>query len=111
MGYYTTHDLTIMDATSEQVRSVYDWCKKDSEGDHIWEYAFDMSSTDYFWEYGSECKWYDHYNDMTRLSKSFPDLTFILAGNGEDSEDVWEECYTAGNCKSRRKVWHWSEWE
>lgn len=42
------------------------------------------------------CKWYDYGEDMTELSKKFPQAMFELYGDGEDSDDFWRNYYIAG---------------
>ena len=34
-------------------------------------------------------KWYDHFEDMLSLSVEFPDVVFILEGEGEERDDNW----------------------
>lgn len=41
-------------------------------------------------------KWYDHVEDMIKLSKVFPETLFILDGWGEEIGDVWRELYMNG---------------
>ena len=41
-------------------------------------------------------KWYDHVEDMIKLSKIFPETLFILDGWGEEIGDVWRELYMDG---------------
>lgn len=41
-------------------------------------------------------KWYDHVEDMIKLSKVFPETLFILDGWGEEIGDVWREFYMDG---------------
>lgn len=36
-----------------------------------------------------EGKWYEFEEDMIRLSKQFPDFTFVLEGRGEERPDWW----------------------
>ena len=43
-------------------------------------------------------KWYDHENDMCKLSAMFPDLYFTLEGDGEDSDDYWRKLFHNGEC-------------
>lgn len=47
-------------------------------------------------------KWYDHEEDMIKISKKFPNLVFILDGDGEESGDIWREFYMNGNTYSWR---------
>jgi hypothetical protein len=42
------------------------------------------------------CKWYEHDEDMTALSKQFPTVMFTLKGEGEESGDLWVAYYLGG---------------
>jgi hypothetical protein len=51
-----------------------------------------------------DCKWYEHEEDMRRLSNMFPTVFFTLEGEGEESGDIWKEYYLGGKmqkCKAR----------
>lgn len=41
-------------------------------------------------------KWYYHYSDMEELSKEYPDLYFLLHGEGEEENDEWLYLYHNG---------------
>lgn len=41
-------------------------------------------------------KWYDHDEDMLALSKAFPNIVFVLTGEGEDRDDNWISYYKNG---------------
>lgn len=41
-------------------------------------------------------KWYNYDEDIRKLSKKYPDITFCVSGDGEDSEDLWQEFWHAG---------------
>ena len=41
-------------------------------------------------------KWYDHDDDMAKVSEEFPDALFELYGDGEDSNDFWRTYYFGG---------------
>lgn len=43
-----------------------------------------------------EQKWYNWHEDMTKLSKSFPSVGFILCGDGEDLDDNWMATFLGG---------------
>jgi hypothetical protein len=49
--------------------------------------------------FDGECKWYDHEDDMRRLSNVYNDIIFILNGFGEDSEDIWRKYFYNGKCQ------------
>ena len=77
MGYYTNYTLKVVNAEPEDIRQPL----KEISGYIGW------------YTYGrkiclSEAKWYDHKDDMIRLSKMFPDVKFELHGAGEDG-DQW----------------------
>jgi len=44
----------------------------------------------------NRCKWYDHDKDMLEMSLVYPDVTFILTGEGEDTPDFWQTKYKDG---------------
>jgi hypothetical protein len=39
--------------------------------------------------FGDEMKWYHHEDDMIALSKEYPDIVFVLEGEGEEAPDFW----------------------
>lgn len=66
--------------------------------------------TDYDWKElficgGISASWYDYHEDMQALAKLYPDLTFILDGEGEESCDVWRNMYRGNEFKT----WHMPE--
>jgi hypothetical protein len=86
MGYQTRHRLKIIQGefTARDLRKF----AKTDPGEH-WDYLLkDLR--------GESIKWYEHKQDMTRLSKAFPDIVFCLCGKGEDAGDVWREYYKNG---------------
>lgn len=89
MGYYTRHTLTIIDNDDINIHTkVQDYINENED----LEYALG----DDFGESSDSCKWYEHENDMRKISKAFPDILFLLEGEGEDSGDMWKEYYLDG---------------
>ena len=80
MGYYTNHELEIVEGDSTTI----DHEKGISE----------MSNYDNCFQ--DEIKWYDHENVMREYSKKFPDTLFKLIGEGEENGDLWHEYYKNG---------------
>lgn len=35
--------------------------------------------------------WYDFEKDFANFAKDFPDVLFIVHGDGEESDDIWEQ--------------------
>lgn len=91
MGYYTyrTLDMKMKDGSEvpetlvAQIRKsfneIYD---ADEEG-----YYFDEIYVN--GDGGAEWKWYDDDKDMQKLAALYPDVHFILHGEGEEPEDFW----------------------
>lgn len=43
-----------------------------------------------------EWKWYEHESDMKKASILCSGVTFLLEGEGEDREDIWEKRFKDG---------------
>lgn len=91
MGYYTYYNLEAYEngahVTTEREEEI---CTVASE---ITGIAFDHFE-DLSWD---SMKWYDHEDDMLELSKRFPDVTFVLYGEGEERDDNWVAYYKNGD--------------
>lgn len=53
------------------------------------------TDTDFHWN-GPGLSWYDHEEDMVKLSQQFPDILFILSGNGENAGNLWKAYFLGG---------------
>lgn len=90
MGYYTQYGLTM-----EQVKGAPPFDKEALDAEIRRMNVFgDDGSVDYgFYAYD---KWYEHEQDMLLLSARFPNALFTLEGDGEDSDDRWQDYYLGG---------------
>lgn len=88
MGYYTYFTCTT-DATEKQNEAMYEWAML-----NIKDITYALP--DFEGGCGQDSKWYDYERDMVNLSSQFPDVTFTLNGEGEESLDVWTEKYKGG---------------
>jgi len=82
MGYCTTFVISVEDGDP-------------SEGEfdrisHMLETYEDFEFWGDEWV-ASDVKWYDYNDDMHRLSKEFPQFRFYVHGDGDDSDDLWED--------------------
>ena len=97
MGYLTEHYLVARRADRQPVtQEQYEAILKELKAHDLIGYALDSGYlTDKEAEFYScdMVKWYDHDQDMLAISKVFPDMVFMLHGNGEDSEDLWQAYY------------------
>lgn len=90
MGYYTRYMInspSIEEWTDEVKKSLSEiqpsYFPKLSDVDDLLDYMMDDS------------KWYDHEEDMTKLSIRHPTLLFELYGKGEDGEQ-WKKYFKNG---------------
>lgn len=87
MGYHTTYTIFIEDGDP-----------KEDELTRITKMLDTYEDFDYWGEewIGSDIKWYDYLDNMCELSKAFPQLRFFVHGDGDDSDDLWEDHWQAG---------------
>ena len=105
MGYYTYYTMEARGIKNEEeynsiVRSLkkhelYEDRENNKYGVFNNSKYFDESHSSYFEAY-EETKWYDHSYDMMKFSCLFPDVTFKLHGEGEESGDLWNEYFHNG---------------
>ena len=49
------------------------------------------------WYAEGSVKWYESEDDIREISRMFPDVTFMLEGDGEDAEDFWRAYFKDGD--------------
>lgn len=54
--------------------------------------------------FNQSCKWYEHTEDMCRVSKEYSNVLFILTGNGEEPEDMWVKYFMNGKVQVENAV-------
>lgn len=89
MGYYTDFIIKSEGLTAKQLKS---------ELISINEY---LDPSDFDDEWGNEevqtcLKWYEYSKDINKLSLKYPEILFIITGDGENREDVWREYHLGG---------------
>jgi hypothetical protein len=108
MGYYTYYTIQIFD---ESGKDITDIIKGESDLDDIMvslnEYPEYMALLvrefrhDRF--YGllmdEGCKWYDHEEELNKLSTKYPQIIFKLCGEGETQGDMWIKYFHNGKMK------------
>ena len=96
MGYYTSFDLTMHPQPAEDLeititRDIIALIDRVSPDE--------VRETDVEWFLCDALKWYDHEEHMIEISKKYPDIIFLLHGEGEEHDDMWNEYYCAGECE------------
>lgn len=82
MGYYTRYSL---DTYPDR-----NWLEN-TPADELEDY-FSQYNAKYLFE-GEGYKWYDHQEDMKVVASKYPNVLFVLSGEGEESGDIWREYY------------------
>lgn len=85
MGYYTNYSL---ETDSQENKNIIEEFR---EIDGNAKYAIDANGDCQEWT-----KWYDHEEDLKNFSKNYPDVIFILSGEGEESGDIWKKYFKNG---------------
>jgi hypothetical protein len=84
MGYYTYHTFSCDDPENEEKYK-----------EELGEYTKYVDSL-----FQEGVKWYDCDEDMREFSKRYPEVLFIIYGEGEEMGDIWE-LYTKNGKQQR----------
>ena len=80
MGYYTYYSLTMIGEEKDIGKA-----KKDAKQDKN-ECLSCLLNEQFI-----EAKWYDFHTEFEAFAKKHPKVLFIVCGDGEEPEDLWEE--------------------
>lgn len=91
MGYLTRYELTYKihvknPATHRNIKAMLEPVLQDEEQDFLYALT----------GHRQRMKWYTSEEEMTRLSTLFPDVSFELRGNSEESGDNWVKYFYRG---------------
>ena len=94
MGYYTKYEI-----------AMYPQQNKKNELEIMREIAAkihncspeEISDSEAEWCLSDHMKWYSHEADMFAVSKMYPEITFVLEGEGEEHEDMWVKYFNNGD--------------
>lgn len=95
MGYYTRHELTIIDGEDYKI----DYEKEIAE------------NTDYSILFDGGIKWYDCEKDMKKFSKKYPNTTFLVDGEGEENGDIWKAYFKNGKMFKTKAIITFEEFD
>ena len=54
--------------------------------------------------FDDECKWYEHTEDMRKISEKYQNVIFSLYGNGEEDGDMWVKYFMNGKVQTEEAV-------
>lgn len=94
MGYYTDYKLSWKiedDADIDTDEAIRQWLDENNNDEQFYG----------VWPEGEaeSCKWYNHEDDMKKLTNAFPHILFTLEGRGEESGDIWIKYFLGGKCQ------------
>ena len=106
MGYYTRYELEVTTPLLNDY--MHHQCYGAVKGDLLKAFEEIDILDSVFDENFESCdtvKWYEHEEDMKRISKQFNSLLFILSGEGEENLDSWRKYFLNGRMQvCRAKV-------
>ena len=103
MGYYTSYGLDYkadegyQNEEGEFIKALVE-ISKDSEGNDDSE-ILELTQAGGVW-----AKLYDLSDWITELAPKFPHLLICLSGNGEDTQDIWEERWKGNDHELQQSV-------
>lgn len=105
MGYYTQFELEIVKGESG-VKEECTACNGTGgvTKDLITLLCEKYEDLEYTIQSGESSKWYDHEEDMLKISKLYPDVVFKLSGEGEEPGDIWVKYFQNGKVQSDKAV-------
>ena len=86
MGYYTAYEIDVLKPN-------------EVDEEEICKYLESLDLPDFGKWHGGWCaygKWYEHEDDLKKLSLLFPDVVFRVYGDGEESDDIWYKYFKNG---------------
>ena len=91
MGYYTDYRIEVKgDCDAEEIAKALE---------RISEYGFyNINETTIVND--DTIKWYDWEEQMTEISKSYPNNLFTVDGEGEENQDFWRSVFKDGRKES-----------
>lgn len=100
MGYYTYYTISF-EGEEKQIdafkKELLDFAKNEDDN-----YDVDL---DVLLKYGSsEGKLYDLEHWISSVAPKYPDVLICLEGDGEESDDLWEERWKGNNRESQRAI-------
>lgn len=99
IGYYTYYNLSVrnnIDMESQKAAAI--------RLNEIIGFGPDITTRAMFDRYpfgfisDDEMKWYEWESDMLTLSSEFPEIEFVLYGEGEERDDNWRAFFKNGEC-------------
>ncbi len=90
MGYSTYHDMLYITPKGDENVLDSETMPKGFREEFFAKTGYEFEATD-------DCiKWYDCEKDMIHMSNIYPKETFVIYGDGEESDDYWKAYFHNG---------------
>ena len=97
MDYYTSYTLDVKGVNPEDMSALYAALSGAALIGYVFNEAPWVDSHGVIEYYSDDAtKWYDHDDDIKRISALFPNAVFKLHGEGDDCGDIWDTYYYNG---------------
>lgn len=100
MGYETYFELDLLEINKTKAHELEaKLCQDPTLAEHQQNLAEQFAA-----DFEQRTKWYDSHENLIEYSKQYPDVIFILSGEGEEAEDLWKSYYKNGKGQQTRAV-------
>ena len=89
MAYITAYTLKTHKPSSKSISEILSQIQMSDYKEML--YAIDEHG-----QTSNSCTWYDHEDDLIKLSRLYPYVVFDLYGEGEESGDIWHKYFMNG---------------
>ena len=94
MGYYTYYTLHIKEASRADVENIWVYANDECpDFPHIFGKEVPKSN---MIDSESPYQWSGFLDDMVKISEAFPHVLFVLHGEGDSPEDLWNAYFQIG---------------
>ncbi len=93
MGYYTNYKIELIRGNRKEFSSLLNRLAEISQYPELKD------------GYADSIRWYCWLENSIEVSKEFPNILFMIEGDGEDSDDIWRCYFKNGDGKQIFMVW------
>lgn len=110
MSYHSYYNISIRNYNEipiERQREASFYLVEKFGWDEEYKETISKEEFDPFFWLCEEIKWYDWRADMIDVSARFPEIEFVLYGEGVDREDLWRAFFKDGKCIVQTIHFYW----
>ncbi len=107
MGYRTNFKLTVKDDVNQallgdnpRLHEIHEYIKNSPDDEYLSCLGLYEVDDERYFATDEPQKWYEHEEDIKKLSLHFKDIVFELEGEGEEWDDRWRKYFLNGMMQS-----------